>query len=136
MGADRNAVLRAQLSAEGRVRKTDYVARTGASTGPRSIERGRSGIGGLSVVFEPCGMLQRGRAQLSAEGGYSNGNRTDYKKLQRGRAQLSAEGLIRAGKMGLAVVLQRGRAQLSAEGSPVRVARAAAATGFNGAALN
>ena len=66
------------------------LARSCASTGPRSIERGRTNthtatVGGV--------MLQRGRAQLSAEGrsgGSGMGGKSSW--LQRGRAQLSAEG--------------------------------------------
>ena len=62
-------------------------------------------------------LLQRGRAQLSAEGDWNVWNQAaDHAVLQRGRAQLSAEGRSLLIVVSFISSLQRGRAQLSAEG--------------------
>jgi len=80
---------RAQLSAEMCVGVLEHLGLFGASTGPRSIERGDARA--FQQVFGQLTGLQRGRAQLSAEiNGVVLGNSFIY-ELQRGRAQLSAE---------------------------------------------
>ena len=80
---------RAQLSAEGNFRMQHELQGFDASTGPRSIERGRAA--GVSNQVNTS-RLQRGRAQLSAEGRSSAIWIIRRRSLQRGRAQLSAEG--------------------------------------------
>ncbi len=106
---------RAQLSAESRKvvhfsRRHGHVASTGprsiergelgdlfrrqrrgeaASTGPRSIERGE--VTNLVALQSLSYMLQRGRAQLSAESSLNYASANQHQELQRGRAQLSAE---------------------------------------------
>ena len=109
-----------------------------ASTGPRSIERGRQTFS--THPLRQVEQLQRGRAQLSAEGcrqrppGGAGGSASTGPRsiergrvrvpdvvmllavLQRGRAQLSAEGKPLTPEEKAMIQLQRGRAQLSAEG--------------------
>src|ERR1039458_8334568 len=81
---------RAQLSAEGSTAGLEPGQTSFASTGPRSIERGR--LVCFHLIQRPLAELQRGRAQLSAEGLQGWGRREQPDMLQRGRAQLSAEG--------------------------------------------
>ncbi len=108
---------RAQLSAE----CSAGVGLTGrvdtASTGPRSIERGMAENFGQVLCVNGTGqrVLQRGRAQLSAECGDDVGRLDAALKLQRGRAQLSAECSYPVVGVWKPSMLQRGRAQLSAE---------------------
>ena len=111
-----------------------------ASTGPRSLERGRCS---LELHQEPQGRastgprsLERGRANANggggAEGGVAStgprslergrrerlGAQNDLRLvLQRGRAHLSAEGTGGSQAKAWGITLQRGRAHLSAEGS-------------------
>ena len=103
------------------------------STGPRSIERGRAAK--LRPRILRCGRLQRGRAQLSAEGPDFAVIAISHPPLQRGRAQLSAEGRVR----------RPGRSHRQASTGPRSIERgrraATKATAvdnrrFNGAALN
>ena len=103
-----------------------------ASTGPRSIERGRNSSLRPLMAWAP---LQRGRAQLSAEGGADLSGAGLSWALQRGRAQLSAEGNSLGLKGVIYRQLQRGRAQLSAEGNCGSLV-SLGWRGFNGAALN
>src|SRR5208282_1696776 len=101
-----------------------------ASTGPRSIERGRweGGRDAHLVLTASTGprSIERGRLDpwLAQE--------TSVNQLQRGRAQLSAEGNGQAVRARVVPALQRGRAQLSAEGRPDplgRSSRRVASTG-------
>ena len=128
---------RAQLSAEGAEANPAQFPKDRASTGPRSIERGRdkyyakgeeggaASTGPRSIergrthpmaLRRPIPLLQRGRAQLSAEGSSHTKTHVKSAALQRGRAQLSAEGWRHLGLFVRTKGLQRGRAQLSAEG--------------------
>ena len=69
--------------------KRERGRRHGASTGPRSIERGMEND--LFRAFVNLSVLQRGRAQLSAECTPQAIIALAADLLQRGRAQLSAE---------------------------------------------
>src|ERR1700721_1386038 len=90
-----------------------------ASTGPRSIERGNCCCQRRKKVRSI--LLQRGRAQLSAEIEVLPRFTDEVFPLQRGRAQLSAEIAQRSkGVIETVAMLQRGRAQLSAEIRPSR----------------
>ena len=106
---------RAQLSAEGWLLGLARLRHDGASTGPRSIERGRLDY---CQQFRANNWLQRGRAQLSAEGDLCGRDAPPSEWLQRGRAQLSAEGAQRRGQRADAIVastgprsIERGRQQ-------------------------
>ena len=100
---------RAQLSAEGLTPSSPAASWPVASTGPRSIERGRSAI--------RCFHDRRTRAS------------TGPRSIERGRkGPEAAKADIR--------LLQRGRAQLSAEGMSIWRGPRGAHRRFNGAALN
>ncbi len=106
---------------------------TTASTGPRSGERGRHRrvVQRLRDLDASTGPRSGERGRDSAYGDQS----IPTDELQRGRAQVSAEGFAPCPEFNERHLLQRGRAQVSAEGWRVFGLAHRSTHGFNGAAL-
>ena len=104
----------------------------GASTGPRSCERGWTPLRRTINLVEEASTGPR-----SCERGWAKRNDLVLRAapLQRGRAHVSADGKVVVESIPPAEMLQRGRAHVSADGFPVFRAVGFPSTGFNGAAL-